>query len=320
MQGKILIAMSAVMGAALALSAQQTIPQQGLDLNPSSNLPSQRVGPEDLLALQVYDAPELTRTVRVSAEGTIRLPMLKEPVRVQGLFPNEIEVLLAQALERDKVYIEPFVTVNVAEYHSRPISVTGAVKAPVIFQAIGTVRLLDALARAGGITPETAGSEIIVTRPNGDAGPPSIQRVLIKALVSGSDPELNIKLMGGEEVRVPDIGKIIVSGNVGKPGVYPVLDPSDTNTVRTAIAQAQGLAQFYSHTAYIYRTDDKGSTHEIVVDLAKILQRKSPDVVLQARDLLYVPDSSGRRITQTTIQAITGLSSSAATALIYTTR
>ena len=61
------------------------------DLNPSANLPMQKVGPEDLLALQVYDAPEFTRSVRVAATGTIRLPMLKTPVRAQGLFPNEIE-------------------------------------------------------------------------------------------------------------------------------------------------------------------------------------------------------------------------------------
>jgi polysaccharide export outer membrane protein len=309
----------ALFAIALPLTAQdlhQTVPVPVQDLNPSSNLPLQRVGPEDLLGLQVYDAPELTRTVRVSAEGTIRLPMLKSPIRVQGLLPNEIEGLVAEALQREKLFVDPFVTVNVVEYHSRPISVTGAVKTPTIFQAIGNVTLLDALARAGGLVPDQAGAEIIVTKPNGDTSTPSIQRIPVKPLIAGSDPELNLNLSGGEEIRVPDVGKIIVAGSVTKPGPYPVLDGA-ANTVTTAIAQAQGTVQFFSHTAFIYRPDEKGAMHEIAVDLGGILKRKVPDVTLQARDILYVPDSSGRRMTQTAVTALTGVSTSAAMSMIY---
>lgn len=322
MHRKASLALSAVLVIALPLTAQDsqraTAPAF-VDLNPGSNLPLQRVGREDLLALNVYDAPEFTRTVRVSAEGTIRLPMLKTPVRVEGLLPNEIEVLLAEAFQREKLFVDPFVTVNIVEFHSRPISVTGAVRAPAIFQAIGSVSLLDALARAGGLVPDQAGPEIIVTRPNGDTGAQSIQRIPVKALINGSDPQLNLKLTGGEEIRVPDVGKIVVAGNVVHPGAYPVLDTA-ANTVTTAIAQAQGTIQYYSHTAYIYRPDEKGAMHEITVDLGKILQRKEPDVTLQARDILYVPDSSGRRIAQTAINSLTGVGASASTALIYVLR
>jgi len=197
--------------------------------------------------------------------------------------------------------------------------VTGAVKTPTIFQAIGNVTVLDALARAGGLVADQAGPEIIVTRPNGDTGAQSIQRIPVKPLLAGSDPELNLKLTGGEEVRVPDVGKIIVAGSVSKPGPYPVLDGT-ANTVTTAIAQAQGTIQYFSHTAYIYRPDDKGVMHEIEVDLGKILARKKPDVTLQARDILYVPDSSKRRITQNTINSLTGLAAGATTASIYVLR
>src|SRR5271154_4206199 len=55
-----------------------------------SNLPTQPVGPDDLLALSVYDSPELTRTVRVDADGTIRLPMLKDPIQVRGMVPSQL--------------------------------------------------------------------------------------------------------------------------------------------------------------------------------------------------------------------------------------
>ena len=319
-QRNAVLALSAIFLMSLPLTAQlQTVPAPLADLNPSSNLPQQKVGPEDLLGLQVYDAPEFTRTVRVSADGTIRLPMLSAPIRVQGLMPDDINVLVKEALERDQLFVDPFVTTNIVEYHSRPVSVTGAVRTPTIFQAIGSVSLLDALARAGGLLPDQAGAEIIVTRPNGDTNTQSIQRIPIKALMSGDQPELNLKLVGGEEIRVPDVGKVMVSGSVAHPGPYSVLD-TGANTVMTAIAQAQGTIQYYSHTVYIFRPDANGVMHEIPVDLGKILKRKAPDVTLQARDILYVPDSPSRRITQTTINSITGLSSSATSALIYTTR
>jgi len=310
----------AILACASTAGAQTTatpIPASvSADPNPLFNLPMQRGGPEDLLKLDVYDAPELSRPVRVSDQGTIRLPMLKEPIHVQGLLPTEIETLIAEALQREKLLNDPFVTVNVAEYHSRPISVTGAVRTPTIFQAIGTVKLLDALARAGGLDSANAGYEIVVTKANGPGSTaPAVQHIPVKSLINGTDPDLNIVLSGGEEIRVPEVGHIVVSGSVNQPGVYNVLD-SGATSVTTSIAQAKGLIQFAAHTAYIYRPDDTGKQKEIEVDLWKILQRKAPDVPLQARDVLYVPDSSGRRITQEAITALTGLSTAVTTGLV----
>jgi len=296
---------------AVTAAAQDKMP--GLDM---TNLPAQKVGVDDLLLVRVYDSPDLTRTVRVSADGTIRLPMMKENVQVLGLLPVEIEKTLADALKGEQLLVDPFVTVSVAEYHSRPISVNGAVRTPVVFQAIGKVRLLDAIAKAGGLDPQ-AGGEIVVTKPNGDTGVQSMTRVPTKALIDGSDPQLNLTLIGGEEIRVPTVGTIVVSGNVHDPGVFPVQE-SGTTTVLTAIAQAKGLGDFQPKLVYILRPDDQGTRHEIEVDLASILKRKKPDVVLQAKDMLYVPLNNRAKITDRTITALTGTGSSAATALIYT--
>ncbi len=118
---------------------------------------------------------------------------------------------------------------------------------------------------------------------------------------------------------MPDVGKFIVFGSVNKPGPYPLLDGA-ANTVMTAIAQAQGTIQYFSHTAYLYRTDDKGTAHEIIVPLGDILKRKQPDITLQAKDVLYIPDSSGRRITQETVTALTSVAGGAAIALTYVLR
>src|SRR5580658_1341018 len=129
----------------------------------TANLPSQRLGVDDLLAISVYDAPEFTRTVRVETDGTIHLPMLPKGIAAAGIFPGQLESSIADALKSGQILVDPFVKVTVVEYHSRPIAVMGAVKMPVTFQCVGTVTLLDALARAQGLT-ETAGTEILLTR------------------------------------------------------------------------------------------------------------------------------------------------------------
>ena len=63
------------------------------------NLPSQKLGVDDLIAVSVYDAPELTRTLRVEEDGTIHLPLLKEGVKASGMFARQLETSIAAALK-----------------------------------------------------------------------------------------------------------------------------------------------------------------------------------------------------------------------------
>ena len=127
------------------------------------NLPAQRLGIDDLVAVSVYDAPELTRSVRVESDGAIHLPLLDAGVKAAGLFPRELEAGVTDALKSGQILVDPIVKITVVEYHSRPISVMGAVKRPVTFQAVGAVTLLGALAHAEGLSDE-AGTEVVVTR------------------------------------------------------------------------------------------------------------------------------------------------------------
>jgi polysaccharide export outer membrane protein len=273
-----------------------------------ANLPAQRLGVDDLLAVSVYDAPEFTRTVRVETDGAIHLPLLKNGIPAAGIFPGQLESSLVDEFKSEQILVDPFVKVTVVEYHSRPIAVMGAVKKPVTFQAVGTVTLLDALARAEGLT-ETAGTEILLTR-NGE-----VERIPVKRLMKDADPSLNYVLHGGEEIRVPEAGRIFVVGNVHKPGAFPVRDSAD-ETVLKMIALSEGLSAYAAKTAYVYRKDESGTKKEIPVDLDKIMQRKSPDVTLQIDDLLYVPDNKSRRATMTAIDRITMFGASTASGLL----
>jgi polysaccharide export outer membrane protein len=284
-----------------------------------ANLPAQKIGANDLIAVSVYDSPEFTRTVRVSAEGDIRLPILKRRIKAAGLLPNELEVAIAEALKAEEILVDPYVTVTVAEDHSRPINVVGAVKAPVTFEAIGTVTLVEAIARAGGLALD-AGPEILVSRtqPGADGTPISLtQRVSVKALIGNADPQANLKLVGGEEIRVPEAGKVFVIGNVKKPGAFIVQDNTETSVLRM-LAMSEGLMPYAAKQAFIVRQDDRsGKKNEIPIELAKIMQRKAPDVPLLANDILYVPDRSGRRATMQTLEKIAAFGAGAGTALIY---
>jgi polysaccharide export outer membrane protein len=284
------------------------------------NLPAQKIGPNDLISVSVYDAPEFTRAVRVGADGQIRFPMLTARINARDALPSELETTIAEALMRENLIVDPFVTVAVVEYASRPINVTGAVRKPLTFQAVGPVTLLDAIARAEGLSAD-AGPEILVSRPGPDPSQEAgrlVQRIPVKVLMEASDPTLNLKLSGGEEIRIPEVGRVFVVGNIHKPGAFAVQDVSET-TVLKMLAMSEGLTPFASKQAYIYRRERAtGPKNEIVVELRKIMERKSPDVLLIANDILYVPDNTGRRTTLTALEKILAFGSTAgAGMLIY---
>jgi polysaccharide export outer membrane protein len=299
------------------LAGQET---QSAAAEPSlaGNLPAQKIGPNDLLSISVYGAPELTRTVRVSAEGFLRLPMLKQKVEAKGLMPSDLEEKIAAALSTEEILVDPVVTVTIAEYHSRPISVAGAVKVPLTFQALGKTTLLEALTRAQGLSGE-AGTEILVTRPPlAPGGVPRVERIPVKGLIDLADPELNVTLEGGEEVRVPQIGRVFVVGNVKHPGAFKIEDGFGL-TVLKALAMAEGLLPYAGKQAFIYRRGDNaspGAQQEVAVDLRKILDRKQPDVVLTPNDILYIPDNRSARLTMSTIDRAIGFASSTASGML----
>jgi polysaccharide export outer membrane protein len=271
------------------------------------NLPGQKLGANDLVAVSVYDAPELTRTVRISADGRIRLPMVKEPVPAAGLLPSELEAAVAEVLKDQGILVDPVVSVTIAEYHSRPISVMGAVKRPTTFQAAGPVTLLEAMGRAEGLSPD-AGPEIILSpplRPDGTRPLPS--RIQVRELIDEARPELNVVLQGGEEIRVPEAKKIFIAGNVKRPGAILVREGSPI-TVLKALSMAEGLTPFYKKTVYILRPDETGTKREIAVDLSRILKNVSEDVPLVADDVLYVPDDAAKRTTVSIIDRATTFS------------
>jgi polysaccharide export outer membrane protein len=296
---------------------------------PSAHPEEYRLGPQDLLEIQVFEAPELNRTVRISASGEIYLPLL-EGVRAAGLTPRELEFVLQELLRR-KYMKDPHVSVFVKEMESHNVSVFGAVKRPGVFPIRGSKSVIEMLSLAEGLEPDAGDSVIIIrggTRgsvaragadraeslPAEDAGAAAGEGIEInlKALLESGDASLNVNVYPGDTVKVPRAGIVYVVGEVKRPGGF-VLRSNENVSVLQALAMAEGLTRTAraSHCRII-RTDPKtGQRLEIPVDLGRVMASKAPDAMLQARDILFVPSSTGKaalfRGTEAAISVLTGV-------------
>ena len=275
-----------------------------------SNLPFQLIGVSDLVHLNVYDSPELSQSFRVDHDGNLSLPLLHKPIPAAGLMPDELRDKIVASLKTQHLLINPVVDVSVVEYRSRSVTIAGAVKTPTTIQEVGDLRVLGALSQAGGLLPE-AGPEIIVEQANGT------QRLSIRELFDGLHPQLNIRVVAGAQIRVPECERVFVVGNVKQPGAFRFQDLQDT-TVLKLLALSGGLDSFSRNKAYIYRTEP-GHTEktEIEVPLRRILDRKAEDVKLAANDILYVPTNGKLKTSASVLNHLTGMGNTAVSAAIW---
>jgi polysaccharide biosynthesis/export protein len=125
------------------------------------------IGNGDLLSVQVFDVPEISRELRVGQTGTIGIPLIPVRLHVAGLTEIQAERKIAEVLEADGLVAHPDVSVTVKEKKSRPITIVGAVGHPMVYEADRQVTLIDVLAEAGGILGD-AGDHVIITRPERD--------------------------------------------------------------------------------------------------------------------------------------------------------
>ena len=301
-------------GLCALLAAQNRPPAAAPEIG--ANLPPRPIGVGDLLAISVYGAPELSRSVRVNREGMIRLPMLSAPLDVRNATLDQLEERVGAALREAGILVDPLVTITMAAYAPRPIHVAGSVRHPLTFEATGPVSLLEALTQAEGLNAD-AGGEILVTKTQTEGAPALTRRIAVKDLIDAADPAANVMLAGGEEVRVPEAGRVFIAGNVKKPGAFSAEAGA---SVLKALALAEGVAPFSAKQAYIYRPPPDapgGPKQEIAVPLRKILDRKLPDVALEPGDIFYVPDNRSGRVTSNVIEkAVSFAAGTASGALI----
>ncbi len=126
------------------------------------------IGSGDLVSVQVFDVPEISRELRVSQTGTIGIPLIPVRLHVAGLTEIQAERKIEEVLEANGLVTHAEVSVVVREKKSRPITVVGAVGHPMVYSPERQVTLIEVLAEAGGIGAD-AGDSVIITRPEHDA-------------------------------------------------------------------------------------------------------------------------------------------------------
>ena len=120
--------------------------------------------------------------------------------------------------------------------------------------------------------------------------------VNLNELMESGNATNNILLQAGDIVTVPHAGIIYVLGSVGKPGGYVLGNDRSHMTTLKMLSLAGGLNRTAkADHAVIIRRDSQGQQHETIVDLKKVVDRKTEDVRLEPSDILYVPDSAAKR-------------------------
>jgi polysaccharide export outer membrane protein len=248
-----------------------------------------KIGPQDLLEIAVFGLDEMNKTVRVSEDGNITLPLLGE-IEVKDLTKSQLEQKLAELLE-EKYLQNPQVTIFIREYQSKRVSVLGAVSNPGRYELLGRQTLLHMIAQAGGMTNE-AGDEIIVVREKEDGTSKSL-RISIDDLVLKGDSSLNIPLEPGDIVNIPIdmVVHIYVFGQVNSPGAIEV-KKSNLPTLVQAIAQAGGFSERAAKgRVVIKRKNEEGVEEEIKVNVKAVMRGSKEDIQLRENDIVFVPET-----------------------------
>jgi polysaccharide export outer membrane protein len=283
-----------------------------------------QIGPNDVIQIHAVEAEEISdKPIRIGSDGYINLPLVGH-LKAAGLTVEELQTEIVQRLKR--LIVEPDVTVSVAETHSHPVSVVGAVKTPGVIQLEGQKTFLEVMSLAGG-PRDDAGYTARITRRR-DIGPLPLPRAItdpsgqftvadvnLQNIMEARDPAANILIMPNDVISVPKADMVYVIGDVLKAGSI-ILGDQKTVTVLQAISIASGLGKTAKATeAKILRiTPGSPQRTELAVNLKAMLSGKANDVPMRADDILYVPTSLRKDIGLKTIETLGG---SGITSVLY---
>ncbi len=264
-----------------------------------------KIGREDVLEITVWQSLDLTKTVAVGSDGTIKYAFLGD-IPVAGRTPQEVEKMLKEKLSQGYVK-QPQVSVAVKEYNSKKILVFGEVVQPGLYKVKGKLPLLEMLFTVGGVKPDAKRMTIIrPARVSDDANPS--QRLLssegveksdearaievnLIALLAKGDLSQNIMIQPGDTIYVSSgTGeRYYVLGQVKKPGPYEWVQDI---TVLEAIKLADGPKEAAALNRITVRKR-RGNEEEVIkLNIVDIMKgKKKDDVIIKPGDVIVVPES-----------------------------
>ena len=232
--------------------------------------PSYQIGPQDELKITVFDADELSGSYRVDGDGFISFPLLGR-IAVGGATLGETQEKLRMMLSKD--YIKnPQIRVDVAEYKSQSIIVSGEVRAPAEIRVTGAMTLLRALAQAGSPLSSASSELSIARQKKGASGAPSAENAEV-IRINWRDLQIgklnDVTLQDGDVIFVPKAQTFFIEGYVRNGGTF-VLEPG--LSVEQAIALAGGLTERGTNRGIKATRALNGKTSEVELKLSDKVQ------------------------------------------------
>lgn len=257
------------------------------------------IGPGDLLTITVYGRPELgsgggmaaTATAgaaparpsgsRVDETGSVRLPLIGS-VPLAGLSAAKAEERLRNAYK--PIIKEPWLSVEVLEYRSRPLYLFGSFKKTGIVYMDRPLTLLQGIALADGID-NGAGLRSARLSRNGKVQPVDIYELLVNG-----DQRQNVWLHPGDAIYLPDktVEQVFIFGAVNKAGQVSMINGQ--LSLAQAIAASTPLSTGYDFTRVrIIRSLSPTKGELLVVDFDRIMRGQAPAFMLANGDIIYLP-------------------------------
>ena len=290
-------------GPLLAQSLQQGSPNPPMTESSAVGIgaPAIYIGPGDMISIDVFETPELTASLRVSQTGEINLPVLGK-VHVAGLTTQQAAIRIQDELKSRGFMLDPHVTVSTTEFASQGASVLGEVHAPGVYPTLGSRRLLDMIALAGGVS-NTSGRLVTIIHRNDPDHP---IHIALQPTPAAMREQKNPIILPGDTVDVAKAGVVYVLGDVLRPGGILV-----DNNERLSVIEALSLAGGMDKTAALSKTKLirrlPNGREEVDLDLKHILYGKQADVLVSDGDILYVPTSTGKTLLYRGTEALFGI-------------
>ena len=185
-------------------TAKPATPAENKENNKTTSAPlaeantDYKIGPQDVIRVDVWKEPDISRTIPVRPDGKISLPLLND-VQAAGLTSMQLAGLIREGLT--KYITSPQVTVTVTEINSRRVYCTGEVMKPGAMALLPNMTALQAISSCGGFTQFAKIKSIYILRLEGGK---QVQHPFnYKDVVKGKRPEDNIVLQPGDVIVVP---------------------------------------------------------------------------------------------------------------------
>lgn len=245
--------------------------------------PGYLIGPEDVLSIEVWKHPDISREAVVNAKGEITIPPIKS-LSVIGLTASQLEEKLAQALSR--YLIDPIVFVTVKQFNSQRVIALGELNTG-IYTLKRRTTLVEFLGQIGGMTANADTYHIKLIRKDGE-----VFIFDFHQLLNAHEKREAIFVSGGDTVYVPplEMNKIYVLGEVKDPKVVTL---KGKMTVVEAVAEAGGYTRDAVLRSIIVIRGEPGAQKGIRVSLKHVLKEAdlAQNIDLEPGDIVYVPKS-----------------------------